>query len=89
MLWLVISSLLMGVSQVPTGASFAAMSIVDDRMRGALATDEEYDLQIANSAIHISHNPYPSYRLHYLQVVFHVQGRVLTFAFGDSAHRES
>ena len=52
MLWLVISSLVMGVSHVPTGASLAAILIVCGLIRGAPALEENTDLQIANNATH-------------------------------------
>ena len=58
MLWLVISSLVIGVSHVPTGASFAAMTMGCGLVRGSLAVEEEVDLQIANNAIHLTELPY-------------------------------
>ncbi len=57
MLWLVISSLVMGVSHVPTGASFAAMTMVCGLVRGCLALEEELDLQIANNATQLRELP--------------------------------
>ena len=53
MLWLVIISLVMGVSHVPTGASFAAMAMVCGLVRGALAVEEKPDLQIDNNATQV------------------------------------
>lgn len=54
MLWLVISSLVMGVAHVPTGACFAAIVIVCGLARGAPALEEKTDLQIASIATHIT-----------------------------------
>ena len=47
MLWLVISSLVIGLSHVPTGAAFAAIVIVSVPLRGGVATGEKGDLQIS------------------------------------------
>jgi len=51
MLWLVISSLVIGLSHVPTGAAFAAIVIFSVPLRGGVATGEKGDLQIINHAL--------------------------------------
>ena len=49
MLWLVMSSLVIGVSQFPTGASFAAMVVVRLCSRTDPAKSNDSDLQISRS----------------------------------------
>ena len=62
-LWLVMSSLVIGVSQLPTGASLDAIAIVRERAPGAVRRKGNFDLQIIITEIsmHISAKVIVSY----------------------------
>lgn len=88
MLWLVISSLVIGVSHVPTGASFAAMTMVCGLVRGALAIEEDVDLQIANNATQLTDLPHQVFASVISTELLETWKPILTCALADSTHWE-